>query len=80
MNDISAAVYAYGRRNQRRSVRIFLSMHLSFRMLLTRAVRPDRLIVAAKAFVASVFGQDFVEKAHALLNLGDIVDQEVSRF
>lgn len=46
-------------------------------MLLTRAVRPDQLIIAAKTFVASVFGRDFVEKADALLNLGEIVDQEV---
>jgi hypothetical protein len=46
-------------------------------MLLTRAVRPDRLIIAAKAFVESVFGADFVQKAEALLNLEQIIDEEV---
>jgi hypothetical protein len=46
-------------------------------MLLTRAVRPDRLIVAAKSFVGSVFGVEFVQKADALLNFEQIIDEEV---
>lgn len=46
-------------------------------MLLTRAVRPDRLIVAAKTFVQSVFGAEFVQKADALLNLEQIINEEV---
>ena len=50
---------------------------LSFRMLLTRAVRPDRLIIAAKHFVQSVFGDGFVQKAEALLHLEDIINNEV---
>jgi hypothetical protein len=48
-----------------------------FRMLLTRAVRPDRLIIAAKSFVGSVFGSEFVQKADALLNLEQIINEEV---
>ena len=46
-------------------------------MLLTRAVRPDRLVVAAKSFVSSVFGNQFVQKADALLNLESIINDEV---
>ena len=46
-------------------------------MLLTRAVRPDRLIIAAKSFVGSVFGADFVQKADALLNFEQIINEEV---
>lgn len=46
-------------------------------MLLTRAARPDRLIIAAKAFVDSVFGSEFVQKADALLNLEQITNEEV---
>ena len=46
-------------------------------MLLTRAARPDRLIVAAKLFVESVFGAEFVQKADALLNLEQITNEEV---
>jgi hypothetical protein len=46
-------------------------------MLLTRAVRPDRLIIAAKAFVGSVFGSEFAQKADALLNLEQIITEEV---
>jgi hypothetical protein len=48
-----------------------------FRMLLTRAVRPDRLIIAAKSFVGSVFGPEFVQKADALLNFEQIINEEV---
>ncbi len=46
-------------------------------MLLTRAVRPDRLIIAAKSFVESVFGSEFVQKADALLNFEQIINEEV---
>ncbi|CAF4259355.1 unnamed protein product, partial [Adineta steineri] len=46
-------------------------------MLLTRAVRPDRLIIAAKSFVESVFGSEFVQKADALLNLEQIINEEI---
>lgn len=46
-------------------------------MLLTRAVRPDRLIIAAKAFVESVFGVEFVQKADALLDFEQIINEEV---
>jgi hypothetical protein len=46
-------------------------------MLLTRAVRPDRLIIAAKSFVDSVFGHEFVQKSDALLNLDQIISEEV---
>ena len=46
-------------------------------MLLTRAVRPDRLIIAAKHFVQSVFGDGFVQKAEALLHLDEIINNEV---
>lgn len=49
----------------------------NFRMLLTRAVRPDRLILAAKSFVQSVFGIEFVQKADALLNFEQIITEEV---
>lgn len=49
-------------------------------MLLTRAVRPDRLIVAAKSFVTSVFGKEFAQKADALMNLESIINDEVSHF
>ena len=46
-------------------------------MLLTRAVRPDRLIIAAKSFVSAVFGNEFVQKSNALLNLETIINDEV---
>jgi len=46
-------------------------------MLLTRAVRPDRLIIAAKSFVQSVFGSEFVQKADGLLNFEQIINEEV---
>ena len=46
-------------------------------MLLTRAVRSDRLIIAAKSFVDSVFGHEFVQKSDALLNLEQIISEEV---
>ena len=49
----------------------------NFRMLLTRAVRPDRLILAAKSFVQSVFGMEFVQRADALLNFEQIITEEV---
>ena len=52
-------------------------VQLIFRMLLTRAVRPDRLILAAKLFVQSVFGSEFVQKADALLNFEQIINEEV---
>ena len=48
-------------------------------MLLTRAVRPDRLILAAKLFVESVFGPEFAQKADALLNLEQIINEEVKQ-
>ncbi|CAF3748715.1 unnamed protein product [Rotaria sordida] len=48
-----------------------------YSMLLTRAVRPDRLITAAKSFVESVFGSEFVQKADALLNLEQIINEEI---
>ncbi|CAF0789670.1 unnamed protein product [Didymodactylos carnosus] len=46
-------------------------------MLLTRALKPERLIHAAKAFVQSVFGIEFVQKADELLNLESIVNDEI---
>ena len=46
-------------------------------MLLTRAVRPDRLIIAAKTFVETVFGSEFVQKADELINLEEIMNEEV---
>lgn len=48
-------------------------------MLLTRAVRPDRLIIAGKTFVESVFGSEFVQKADALLNFEEIISEEVQQ-
>ncbi len=55
-----------------------LKTEVSFRMLLTRAVRPDRLIIAAKSFVQSVFGAEFVQKTDGLLNLEQIISEEVN--
>ena len=46
-------------------------------MLLTRAVRPDRVIIAAKTFVETVFGSEFVQKADGLINLEQILNEEV---
>jgi dynein heavy chain 1 len=54
-----------------------LMIELLFRMLLTRAVRPDQLIIAAKSFVESVFGSEFVQKADALLNFEQIINEEI---
>lgn len=56
---------------------LLFRLKFAFRMLLTRAVRPDRLITTAKSFVGTVFGSEFVQKADALLNLEQIIDDEV---
>ena len=71
MKEIHTAVYSYVLPGLR------LITTFVFRMLLTRAVRPDRLIIAAKSFVQSVFGPEFVQKAEALLNFEQIINEEV---
>ncbi|CAF3346282.1 unnamed protein product [Rotaria sp. Silwood1] len=73
-NDITTQVPVVWENNNNEMNNIATAVYA---MLLTRAVRPDRLIIAAKSFVESVFGSEFIQKADALLTLEQIINEEI---
>jgi len=48
-----------------------------YRMLVTQALRQDRLLAAAQQFVTAVFGASFMQEAVQQLNLADVIDNEI---
>lgn len=48
-------------------------------LLVTQAFRPDRVIAKALQVVSTVLGQNFLNEAEVEMDLGSVVENEVSQ-